>query len=154
MASIDELRDIVFYILRKLNDVIINYTREEPQPPRFNFPRRSEEERQRIDEEHETISRRIEELRRSVNGENPTDNILEESIRQYEERIKDLQKQIHEKRIILNYLLDKLIELRELKADTNTITHLEEEFERLRLEREKLEEMLTKLKEHKRFMQN
>ena len=138
MASIDELRDIVFYILRKLNDVIINYTREEPPPP----------SPQRI-EEHETISRRIEELRRSVNGEN-----LTESIRQDEERIRDLQKQIHEKRIILNYLLEELIQRREQKEDTIVIKLLEEEFERLRKERQTLEEGLTLVKQHMRIMQN
>ena len=95
MASIDELRDIVFYILRKLNDVIINYTREEPQPPRLHFSRRSEEERQRGEDEHERISRRIDDLRRSINGSDS--NILEESGRQDEEPVNEEHERISKK---------------------------------------------------------
>ena len=73
MASIDELRDIVFYIIRKLNDVIINFTREEqPQPrPPTPFRRITEEERQRDDERHERIIRQIEDIRRSLHNTPP-----------------------------------------------------------------------------------
>ena len=80
--------------------------------------------------------------------------MIGEFIKQDEERIIDLQKQAHEKRIILNYLLDELIQRRERKEDAIVIKLLEEEFERLRLERERLEKRIIELKEHIRFMQN
>ena len=146
MATVDELRDIVFYILRKLNDVINHYTREEP-------PRRVRQEFVDPDA-HLPINERIDRLRRQIresNGEFVDDeppNVLEESRRQTEEHISDLTKRIDEKRIILNYLLDQLIELRERRKDTNTINHLEDEFERLRNEREALEERLVRVKEN------
>ena len=187
MASIDELRDIVFYIIRKVNDVIINFTTPpQPQPPRLRFRARTEEERQRDEDEHERIIRRIEDIRRSINGEDSVreeceridagvsellrkvnekpippsfpfsshQEMIKKFIKQDEERIMDLQKQAHEKRIILNYLLDELIQRRERKEDANVIKLLEEEFERLRLERERLEKRIIELKEHIRFMQN
>ena len=151
MASIDELRDIVFYIIRKLNDIIINFTREQPRRVIANqFP-------------NLTIDERIERIRRSLNiEEQPSppppspspQEMIKKFIKQDEERIMDLQKQAHEKRIILNYLLDELIQRRERKEDANVIKLLEEEFERLRLERERLEKRIIELKEHIRFMQN
>ena len=78
----------------------------------------------------------------------------EQLIKHYKEEIRNYQKRIDEKIIILNYLLTHLIQLRELKADTNVIKHLEKEFERIRLERERAEEMVIKFKEHIRFLQN
>ena len=162
MASIDELRDIVFYIIRKVNDVIINFTTPpQPQPPRLRFRARTEEERQRDEDEHESIMRQIEDIRRSLHDTpsppppSPShQEMIKKFIKQDEERIMDLQKQAHEKRIILNYLLDELIQRRERKEDANVIKLLEEEFERLRLERERLEKRIIELKEHIRFMQN
>ena len=162
MTTIDELRDIVFYIIRKLNDFIINLTREEQPPPRRVIPnqfpnltiderieriRRSIngeeqpphpaiEERRRSDEEGENISRRIQEIRRRLDTPIPPPSppspspqeMIKKIIKQDEERIMDLQKQAHEKRIILNYLLDELIQRRERKEDANVIKLLEEEF--------------------------
>ena len=153
MTAIDEIRDITFYIIRKLNDIIINFTREE-QPP----PRRVMENPLPNDL---TIQERIDRIRRSLNIEEPPpppfpspQEMIGEFIKQDEERIIDLQKQAHEKRIILNYLLDELIQRRERKEDANVIKLLEEEFERLRLERERLEKRIIELKEHIRFMKN
>ena len=161
MASIDELRDIVFYIIRKVNDVIINFTPPQPQPPRLRFRARTEEERQRDEDERERIIREIEDIRRSLHDTPPPpppspspQEMIGEFIKQDEERIIDLQKQAHEKRSILNYLLDELIQRRERKEDAIVIKLLEGEFERLRLERERLEKRIIKLKEHIRFMQN
>ena len=105
--------------------------------------------------------RQIEDIRRSLHDTpsppppSPSpQEMIGEFIKQDEERIMDLQKQAHEKRIILNYLLDELIQRRERKEDANVIKLLEEEFERLRLERERLEKRIIELKEHIRFMQN
>ena len=187
MTTIDELRDIVFYIIRKLNDFIINLTREEQPPPRRVIPnqfpnltiderieriRRSingeeqpphppiEESEEIVDEEHEHIMRRIRKIQTSLDTPPPPppspspQEMIKKFIKQDEERIMDLQKQAHEKRIILNYLLDELIQRRERKEDANVIKLLEEEFERLRLERERLEKRIIELKEHIRFMKN
>ena len=155
MATVHELRDIIFYILRKLNDVIDYYTREEP-------PRRIRE----FNNPHPNLSinERIELLRQQIRDSNrepeekentpsqiiddETENVLEEIRRQNEEYINDLTKQINEKRIILNYLLDELIKLREQGKEEDTIKHLEDEFERLRNEREALEERLVRVKEN------
>ena len=63
MATIDEVRDIAFYIIRKLNDVIINFTREEqpqPQPPRIVIDNQLP---------NLTIEERLERIRRSINRE-------------------------------------------------------------------------------------
>ena len=38
MTTIDELRDLTFYIIRKLNDLIINLTTPTPPPPRRVIP--------------------------------------------------------------------------------------------------------------------
>ena len=115
MATIDEVRDIVFYIIRKLNDLIINFTTEQaqPQPPQPRPRRRS----------HDEIMNEIEEIRRNLYTPPPSpppppppppspspQEMIGEFIKQDEERIIDLQKQAHEKRIILNYLLDELIQ--------------------------------------------
>ena len=120
MATIDEIRDITFYIIRKLNDIIINFTREE-QPP----PRRVMENPLPNDL---TIEERIERIKRTLNREEPPpppspspQEMIGEFIKQDEERIIDLQKQAHEKRIILNYLLDELIQRRERKEDAIVI---------------------------------
>ena len=121
----------------------------------------TEEERRRDNEIDEDIDRRIEQIRRSLYDipppppppPTPHQKIIKKFIKQDEERIMDLQKQAHEKRIILNYLLDELIQRRERKEDANVIKLLEEEFERLRLERERLEKRIIELKEHIRFMQ-
>ena len=108
----------------------------------------------------EEMDRRIEAVRRMLYPNpiqdeiNDTRRMLQESIKQDEEEIKDLQKRINEKTTILNYLLSKLIKLRELQTDENIITHLEYEFETLRLERERLEKRIIELKEHIRFIQN
>ena len=167
MTTIDELRDIVFYIIRKLNDFIINVTtpQQPPQQPRPQPPLRritEEERRRRSDEKGENISRRIQEIRRRLDTPLPPPSppspspqeMIKKFIKQDEERIMDLQKQAHEKRIILNYLLDELIQRRERKEDANVIKLLEEKFERLRLERERLEKRIIELKEHIRFMKN
>ena len=151
MATIDELTNIMFYLVRKVND-IINYITEEPQPqpPRPII----------LDPPTDlTIDERIERIKRELNMEEPPPSpspqeMIGEFIKQDEERIIDLQKQAHEKRIILNYLLDELIQRRERKEDAIVIKLLEEEFERLRLERERLEKRIIELKEHIRFMQN
>ena len=154
MTTIDEVRDIVFYIIRKLNDFIINFTREQQPQPQPQRRRRS----------HDEIMNEIEDIRRNLYTPPPTpppsppspspQEMIGEFIKQDEERIIDLQKQAHEKRIILNYLLDELIQRRERKEDAIVIKLLEGEFERLRLERERLEKRIIKLKQHIRFMQN
>ena len=229
MTTINELRDLTFYIIRKLNNLIINLTTPEPPPPppprreipnlfphltlderierlkrridvpsppptptplileppqreisnltlderiqrlkrRINDPSPPPsptitEERRRSDEEGDNIRRRIEKIRRSLYNipppppppPTPHQKMIKKFIKQDEERIMDLQKQAHEKRIILNYLLDELIQRRERKEDANVIKLLEEEFERLRLERERLEKRIIELKEHIRFLQN
>ena len=161
MTTIDEIRDIAFYVIRKLNDLIINFTTEQQPRPQPHFRRMTEEERRRDDERHESIMRQIEDIRRSLHDTpsppppSPSpQEMIGEFIKQDEERIMDLQKQAREKRIILNYLLDELIQRRERKEDANVIKLLEEEFERLRLERERLEKRIIELKEHIRFMQN
>ena len=154
MATINELTDIMFYLVRKVND-IITYLTEEPQqrPPRLII----------LDPPTDlTIEERIERIKRGLNMEEPPPSppppfpqeMIGEFIKQDEERIIDLQKQAHEKRIILNYLLDELIQRRERKEDAIVIKLLEEEFERLRLERERLEKRIIELEEHIRFMQN
>ena len=164
MATIDEVRDIVFYILRKLNDVIVNLTTEPPrrftrEPPR-RFIREEQPPPLRIT--HEEMVREIERVRRMLNP-TPTpppppspspQEMIGKFIKQDEERIIDLQKQANEKRIILNYLSNELIQRRERKEDAIVIKLLEEEFERLRLERERLEKRIIELKEHIKFMQN
>ena len=116
-----------------------------------------EEERLTNDEMREEIARQIEEIQNRLTTPPPPpppQEMIKKFIKQDEERIIDLQKQAHEKRIILNYLLDELIQRRERKEDANVIKLLEEEFERLRLERERLEKRIIELKEHIRFMQN
>ena len=227
MTTIEEIRDIAFYIIRKLNDFINNFTTTPQQPrPRIQYRQMTEEERRRsdeihenirrqiediqtrlntpiipsrieeeeeiVDERHEHIMRQIQEIQRNLNTPPPSpiiptrineeleridagvsellrkvnekpvppsfpsssQEMIKKFIKQDEERIMDLQKQAHEKRIILNYLLDELIQRRERKEDANVIKLLEEEFERLRLERERLEKRIIELKEHIRFMQN
>ena len=74
MTTIDEIRDITFYIIRKLNDLIINFTREEQPQPRPQPPllRMTEEEIRRDDERHENIMRQIEEIERSLHNIPPT----------------------------------------------------------------------------------
>ena len=76
--------------------------------------------------------------------------VLKESLKQNEEYICDLTIQIKEKRIILNYIIDELIKLREQKKEENIINYLEDEFERLRKERCVLEERLFRVKESMR----
>ena len=190
MTTVDEVRDILFYLLRKINDFLVDLTTETPQPQPQPQPRRtitSEELGRRIEEVRRSLNgtrqprpqpqpqprqrityneldRRIEEVRRSLNHTRQPQQppppspshqeMIKKIIKQDEERIMDLQKQAHEKRIILNYLLDELIQRRERKEDANVIKLLEEEFERLRLERERLEKRIIELKEHIRFMQN
>ena len=156
MTTIDEIRDIALYLLRKLNDFLVDLTTE-PQPPRLPRPRPPH-----YQVTGEDIDRRIEQIRRSLYNipppppppPTPHQKMIKKFIKQDEERIMDLQKQAHEKRIILNYLLDELIQRRERKEDANVIKLLEEEFERLRLERERLEKRIIELKEHIRFLQN
>ena len=96
-------------------------------------------------EQGKSIDDKIEEVRRQIRN-NEIENLLKESEKQNEEYILDLSKQIREKRIILNYILDELINLREQKEE-NIINYLEDEFERLRKERRALEERLFKAKE-------
>ena len=154
MTTIDEIGDIAFYLLRKINDFLVDLTTEIPQPPQPQPPHRQIT--------GEDIDRQIEQIRRSLHNipppppppPPPHQEMIKKFIKQDEERIMDLQKQAHEKRIILNYLLDELIQRRERKEDANVIKLLEEEFERLRLERERLEKRIIELKEHIRFMQN
>ena len=164
MTTIDEIREIALHMLRKINDFLVDLTTEPPQQPqpRRQYREMTEEERRRNDEIHEDIARQIEEIRRSLHNipppppppPPPHQEMIKKFIKQDEERIIDLQKQAHEKRIILNYLLDELIQRRERKEDAIVIKLLEEEFERLRLERERLEKRIIELKEHIRFMQN
>ena len=156
MTTVDELRDILFYMLRKLDDFLVDLTTEIPQPQQPQ-PQPQPPTRMISDEE---MDRRLEAVRRMLYPNpiqdeiNDTRRMLQESIKQDEEEIKDLQKRINEKTTILNYLLSKLIKLRELQTDENIITHLEYEFETLRLERERLEKRIIELKEHIRFIQN
>ena len=175
MASINELRDIVFYVLRKLNNVINTNTPQRRRIDGSEIDRRIQEierkiygePQQTVKEECERIDAGVSELLRRVNGDDNVEppppppppspspqEMIGEFKKQDEERIIDLQKQAHEKRIILNYLLDELIQRRERKEDAIVIKLLEEEFERLRLERERLEKRIIELKEHIRFMQN
>ena len=194
MTTIDEIRGIALYLLRKVNDFLVALTTEQP---RRQYREMTEEERRRANEIDEDIDRHIAELQAQFDEqytnlqieETPTREEVEDAINQQiedsvkqqleefynridaqspptphqkmikkfikqdEERIMDLQKQAYEKRIILNYLLDELIQRRERKEDANIIKLLEEEFERLRLERERLEKRIIELKEHIRFMQ-
>ena len=152
MTTIDELRDLAFYVIRKLNDLIINFTTQQPQPqlrPRPQYRQMTEEERRKNDEIHEDIRRQIEQIQNRLTTPPPTPTQTEESRRiekEREEFIEDLQKRISIKETVLNYLLSRLIKLRELKADNNIIMELEDEFVRLRLERQKLEENLVNVK--------
>ena len=203
MASIDELRDIAFYVIRKLNDLIISVTTQPQQPqPQRPYRQMTEEERRR-DEEGENISRRIQEIRRSLNtplpppsptireeivdeeGENisrriqeirtsldtplpPPSPIEEERDEEWEridkkneEFIEDLQKQKNMKETILDYLLKRIVKLTEVKADDKLIkelkpndiiiTELQNEFDRLRLETERIDERLVNMYEVKRI---
>ena len=83
MTTIDELRDITFYIIRKLNDFIINVTTpQQPQPQ----PRQQYRE---ITEEHENIRRRIQEIRRRLDTPTPppSPTIREEIVDEEHENI-------------------------------------------------------------------
>ena len=182
MASIDELRDIVFYVIRKLNDLIINFTREEqpqPQPQRRVIPDQFP---------NLTIDERIERIRRSLNGEEQPpqivtedplttnldieeppsspieerDEVWERIDKEIEESIEDLQKQKKKnmKETILDYLLKRIVKLTEVKADDKLIkelkpndiiiTELQNEFDRLRLETERIDVHLVNMDELKR----
>ena len=55
MTTIDEIRDIAFYVIRKLNDLIIKFTTEQQPRPQPHFLRMTEEERRRDDERHEVL---------------------------------------------------------------------------------------------------
>ena len=182
MASIDELRDIVFYVIRKLNDLIINFTREEqPQPqPQYrqmteeDISRRIQEIRTRldtplpppsptiyeeiVDEEGENISRRIQEIRTRLDTPLPPPSPIEEERdevskridKEIEESIEDLQKQKNMKETILDYLLKRIVKLTEVKADDNIAKDLQNEFDRIRLETEIIDERLVDMYEVKR----
>ena len=89
MTTIDELRDIVYYIIRKLNDFIINVTTQ-PQPRQpIQYREMTEEERRRNDEEHENIRRRIQEIRRRLDTliPPPSPTINEEIVDEEHENI-------------------------------------------------------------------
>ena len=100
MATIDEVRDIVFYIIRKLNNLITNFTTEQaqPQPPQPRPRRRS----------HDEIMNEIEEIRRNLYTPPPTpppspipqrrDEEWERIEKERDEFIIHLQKRIHEKK--------------------------------------------------------
>ena len=84
------------------------------------------------------------------NGPVTLNSVYEEGLKQNEEYITDLKKQIIQKKVILDYLLDELINLREQKKDEKIINHLEDEFTKLRKEKITLEERLFKMEEHMR----
>ena len=87
MTTIDELRDITFYIIRKLNDFIINVTAQ-PQP-RQQYREMTEEERRRDEEIDENIRRRIQEIRRRLDTPipPPSPTIREEIVDEEHENI-------------------------------------------------------------------
>ena len=160
MTTIDEIRDITFYLLRKLNDFLVDLTTEiaQPQPiPQYREMTEEDEDTRRriqeirtrlntppppptpitteeiVDEEGDNISRQIEEIQTS----------LEEEKKEF---IEDLQKRIKEKEIILNYLISKLVNLRESEADIVIINHVSDEFHSLKEERDKLEERINNIR--------
>ena len=132
------------YITKQIQE--IQTSLDTPPPP--PTPTITEE---RVDEEGDNISRRIQEIQRRLYK--PTRE-EEQLIKHYEEEIKNYQKRIDEKTIILNYILSNLIWLRQLKDDITTIEFLEEEFHKIKIERDRAEEMVNKFKEHIRFLQN
>ena len=127
MTTINELRDIVFYIVRKLNDVMVYITTqqqprriiEDPFPSDMTIEERIENIERRlnedlipspptpelIDEEHELIMAQIADIKRGLNDDTPPppspQEMIGEFIKQDEERIIDLQKQAHEKELYL-----------------------------------------------------
>ena len=63
-----------------------------------------------------------------------------------EEELKDLEKQLNEKEAVLGYLLYKLINLRDSKADATIINHVSDEFHSLKEEKDKLEQRINILR--------
>ena len=157
MTTIDEVRDMLFYILRKLNDFLVDLTTEipqSPQPPPPPTPRNPSPNREDINTRIERLRMRLQPPPPIIEGAWRNEEEREEEWqrveKEKEEHIKDLEKRINIKETVLNYLLSRLIKLRELKADNNIIMELEDEFEKLRLERQKLEENLVNVKKLKR----
>ena len=154
MTTINELRDLTFYIIRKLNDLIINLTTLEPPTPRREIPNQFP---------NLTIDERIERIKRNMNIEEtatPTPTIRDEQIEETQNRldaqtlrdelfdeqedliarqerlikekekfVKNLEKRINIERIKINNTLRTLSKVKELNIDNNTIKELEEEYE-------------------------
>ena len=76
MTTIDEVRDIAFKIIRKLNDFVVDLTREEEPAPRRIV--REEPTTQMITGEE--MDRRIERVRRILNPTLPTQPPFEQTI--------------------------------------------------------------------------
>ena len=128
----------------------INASKPKPVTSEKSINEQIEDLQRRLNKDKpKSINEQIEDLRRRIRGDERED-LLEESAKQNEEYILDLSKRIEEKRIILNYMLDELIKLREQRKEENIISYLEDEFERLRKERHRLEERLVRVKEHMR----
>ena len=66
----------------------------------------------------------------------------------FEDEIIDYEKRIEEKSTIANYLLSKLIKLREEKANEHTIKYIEDEFHRLRVDIMRIEKLVNHFKDH------
>ena len=80
MTTIDQIRELAFYLLRKLNDFLVTLTTETPPPhqPPVNQPT-DEDINTEIDRLHmvfghdpDDIERRLREIRRRQNEEQPT----------------------------------------------------------------------------------
>ena len=131
------------------------YIDEQIQILQKQFEEEKKEKQQRkkqvVDEKEKFIDTEIESLQRQFRDEEIED-LLKESFKQTEEYISELSKQIGEKRIVLMYILDELIELREQRKEESVINYLEDKFERLRKERCILEERLFRVKEHIRCL--
>ena len=80
MTTIDEIRGIALYLIRKLNDFLVALTTEEqPQPqPRRQYRRMTEEEKRRANEIDEDIDRRIKEIQAWLDAETISDQQIEE----------------------------------------------------------------------------
>ena len=189
MTTIDQVRELSFYLLRKLNDFMVALTTEAPPPLRppvyqpTNEAINAEIERLRhgfgINSEDDDIDRQINEIQAWLDEDQPTlrspptteeverrvnqqkeefYNSIEERAKEIqtklndmkalldEEELKDLEKQVKEKETLLDYLIHKLINLRNSKADITIINHVSDEFHSLKEEKDKLEERINILR--------
>ena len=116
MTTIDKLRDITFYIIRKLNDLIINLPIEEqPEPETIVIPNQFPS--------NLSIDERIEIIRRSLNNE------VQTSIEEHNEECKNKDKD-KEREKFLNLSIDEKIEyiernLNNEEEDTKELERIE-----------------------------